>query len=209
MRVGVLGGGLQGCCTALALVERGFSVVLLDRNQSLLSRTATANEGKIHLGYAYAGDPTFETARVMLEGALAFGPFMQRYLGIPMDRIKTSMATNYVVHRSSQRSAEAVSAYLAQVHRLITDASTGREFAYFGSDLSMPLRSWRASEREAMFNPEAVHAVFETPEVSIDPDELAIQIRTCISDHPQIEVRLGQHVLRAEGDENGIRITSR
>jgi glycine/D-amino acid oxidase-like deaminating enzyme len=208
MRVGVLGGGLQGCCTALALAERGFDVVLLDRNQSLLSRTATANEGKIHLGYMYAGDPTFATARAMMEGALAFAPFMQRYIGSSMERVKTSMATNYVVHRDSQHSAEAVSAYLTEVHRLIADAARGREFAYFGLDLSMPPRRWRASEREAMFNPETVLAAFDTPEVAIDPEELAIGLRACISDHPRIEVRLGQRVLRAERDENGIRVTS-
>ena len=81
MWVGVLGGGLQGCCTALALAERGLNVVLLDQNQALLERTAVANEGKIHLGYMYAGDPTLSTARIMMEGALAFAPFMERYLG--------------------------------------------------------------------------------------------------------------------------------
>lgn len=50
MRVAVLGGGLQGCCIALALADRGVEVTLFDRNDDLLSRTAVANEGKIHLG---------------------------------------------------------------------------------------------------------------------------------------------------------------
>ena len=57
MRVAVLGGGLQGCATALALAERRLNVALIDRNETLLSRTAVANEGKIHLGYMYAADP--------------------------------------------------------------------------------------------------------------------------------------------------------
>src|ERR1700730_13388418 len=115
MTVGVLGGGLQGCCTALALAERGSKVVLFDRNQSLLSRTATSNEGKIHLGYMYAGDPTFATARTMIKGALEFAPFMQRYLGLPIHRITTSTATNYVVHQDSQHSTDEVWVYLAGV----------------------------------------------------------------------------------------------
>jgi glycine/D-amino acid oxidase-like deaminating enzyme len=208
MTVGVLGGGLQGCCTALALAERGANVVLFDRNQSLLSRTATANEGKIHLGYMYAGDPSFATARTMIEGALAFAPFMQRYLGLPIHQIKTSTTTNYVVHRDSQHSAEAVSAYLTEVHRLIAEASNGRKLAYFGIDLSTPLRIWPSGERDSVFSPEAVLDVFETPEVSIDPDELAFSLRKCIFNHPQIEVRLGQHVLRAECHKGAIRVTS-
>jgi glycine/D-amino acid oxidase-like deaminating enzyme len=57
MRVGVLGGGLQGCCAALALADRGAQVALFDRNQALVTRAGAANEGKIHLGYMYAGDP--------------------------------------------------------------------------------------------------------------------------------------------------------
>ena len=46
MRVGVLGGGLQGCCVALSLAQHGIDVALFDRNDKLLSRAAVANEGK-------------------------------------------------------------------------------------------------------------------------------------------------------------------
>ena len=56
MRVAVLGGGMQGCCCALALAARGARVTIYDRNDRLLSRAAIANEGKIHLGYMYAND---------------------------------------------------------------------------------------------------------------------------------------------------------
>src|SRR3954451_16707955 len=66
MRVGVLGGGLQGCCVALALAERGVHVTLFDQNEMLLSRTAIANAGKIHLGYMYANDPSLATACMMM-----------------------------------------------------------------------------------------------------------------------------------------------
>ena len=78
MHVGVLGGGLQGCCIALALAERGLEVTLFERNDTLLSRTAVANEGKIHLGYMYAGDSTLSTARTMMIGAFAFSPFFEQ-----------------------------------------------------------------------------------------------------------------------------------
>jgi hypothetical protein len=84
MRVGVLGGGLQGCCTALALAERAAKVTLFDKNGSLLSRAAVANEGKIHLGYMYAGDPTLSTAKAMMGGTLSFAHFLERHLGQSM-----------------------------------------------------------------------------------------------------------------------------
>src|SRR5580698_2710764 len=97
MAVAVLGGGLQGCCTALALAEHGANVVLFEQSDSLLSRTAVGNESKIQLGYMYAAEPTLETARTMIEGALGFAPFFEWYLGIPIDQMKTSVRTNYLV----------------------------------------------------------------------------------------------------------------
>jgi hypothetical protein len=208
MRVAVLGGGLQGSCAALALAERGANVVLFDRNKALLSRTAVANEGKIHLGYMYAGDPTFSTARTMMTGALAFAPFLQRYLGTSPHVLETSTPSAYAVHRTSQHSPEMVSAYLTEVHRLIRDAARGRERAYFGLDLSAPPRAWSSDERDAVFNPDAVLAVFDTCEIAINPNELAGALRTCIADHPLIEARLGRHIFRAERNGDTVLVAS-
>ena len=208
MRVAVLGGGLQGCCTALALAERGSSVVLTDRNDALLSRAAVANEGKIHLGYMYAADPSLSTARMMMEGALAFAPFFQRYVAPPAGAFATSAPASYVVHRDSQHSAEAVSAYLMDVHRLIAESARGRERAYFGLALTAPLRKWSADEREAAFNPEMALEIVDTPEVAINPVALAGAVRAAIAAHPQIEVHLGRQVLGAESDGHGVRVTS-
>jgi glycine/D-amino acid oxidase-like deaminating enzyme len=89
MHVGVLGGGLQGCCAALALADRAANVTLFDKNDALLSRAAVANEGKIHLGYMYAGDPTLSTAKTMMAGALAFAPFFERHLAQPAQSFRS------------------------------------------------------------------------------------------------------------------------
>ena len=97
--VGVLGGGLQGCSTAIALAARRVRVILFDKNDALLSRTAIANEGKIHLGYMYAGDPTLSTAKTMMAGALAFAPFLERYLARPAHSFSLSVPATYIVHR--------------------------------------------------------------------------------------------------------------
>src|SRR5258706_16448126 len=122
MRVGVLGGGLQGCCIALALAARGISVTLFDRNDRLLSRAAVANEGKIHLGYMYANDLSQSTARMMMQGALSFAPFFTRHLELSADGLALSRPAAYVVHRDSQRSVQEVSNYLGAVHALVREA---------------------------------------------------------------------------------------
>src|ERR1043165_1674920 len=147
MTVAVLGGGFQGCYVALALADRGKPVVIFERESSLLSKAAVANEGKVHLGWMYASDPSLATARMMIEGALAFQPFLRRYLGLQDGSLVTSAPAAYVVHRDSQRSATEVRSYFTGVHRLIVAASAGRPGAYFGRDISMAPREWSAHER--------------------------------------------------------------
>jgi glycine/D-amino acid oxidase-like deaminating enzyme len=205
MKIAVLGGGLQGCCTALALAARGADVVLFDRNAALLTRTAIANEGKIHLGYMYAADPGLATARTMLEGALAFAPFMEKYLGIPVDGHATSHPAAYVVHRDSQHDVDEVSRYLAAVHDDLVAAAEGREKSYFGADLAKPPRRWTDADRDARFASDAL-AVFETPEVAINPVALAEAIRLRIAAEPRIEVRLGATVLAASTASDAVAV---
>ena len=84
-RIAVLGGGLLGCCTALELARRGAEVVVFERNDALITSTSLNNDGKIHLGYVYGGDPTLQTARMMVRGATTFSPFLERHLGIGPD----------------------------------------------------------------------------------------------------------------------------
>lgn len=202
MRVGVLGGGLQGCCTALSLAARGIDVTLFDRNDRLLSRAAIANEGKIHLGYMYANDVSHATARMMMRGALAFAPFFARHLGLSAEAMTISRPAAYVVHRDSQRTVEQVSQYLATVHALVREISQGSRGAYFGRDLSAEPRVWSAAEREAEFDPEVALAAFDTPEVAIDPVMLAAAVRERVMAEPRISVRLEHEVLDV-GDGNG------
>ena len=208
MRVGVLGGGLQGCCVALALAERAVKVTLFDKNDVLLSRAAVANEGKIHLGYMYAGDPTLSTAKTMMAGALSFAPFLERHLGQPAQSFSLSVPATYVVHRDSQRSPGDVCAYLRTVHALINEAVEGRNQAYFGKDLRAALRPWSAAEKEAEFDPALALAVFSTPEIAINPPALAQILRECIAAHPLIEVRCGRTVVGAEEESDGICVLS-
>lgn len=184
----------------MALAARNIPVVLFDRNDRLLSRAAIANEGKIHLGYMYANDPSRSTARMMMQGALAFAPFFTRHLELPADALALSRPAAYVVHRDSQRSVEQVSHYLAGVHQLLHEASESRRDAYFGHDLSGNLRRWPDAEREQAFDPEVALAAFDSPEVAIDPVALAELVRRRIAQEPGIEVRLNHEVNGVEDD---------
>jgi glycine/D-amino acid oxidase-like deaminating enzyme len=208
MHVGVLGGGLQGCCAALALADRAANVTLFDKNDALLSRAAVANEGKIHLGYMYAGDPTLSTAKTMMAGALAFAPFFERHLAQPAQSFSVSVPATYVVHRDSQQSSEDVCAYLRTVHVLINEAAESRNGTYFGKDLRAPLRPWSAAEKEAEFDTAIALAAFSTAEIAINPIALARILRECIAAHPRIEVRCGRTVVGVGEERDGMRVLS-
>ena len=202
MHVGIVGGGLQGCCAALALAARGVRVTLFDKNATLMSRAA-ANEGKIHLGYMYAGDSTLSTAKMMMAGALAFAPFLERHLGRPAHSFSVSAPAAYGVHRDSQTSAKKVGFYLTAVHALLNEAAASRKCAYFGRDLSAPLRPWSCAERDAEFDPKLTIAAVSTPEVAINPTALAESLRDAIAAQPLIEARCASQVtgLREEGEQ--------
>ena len=115
---------------------------MYERNATLLSGAATANEGKIHLGYVYGGDRTLATARMMLAGSMPFASLMRRFLDIDLS-FEISKPYLYAVHRTSLCSVDDMAAYYAAVHELVAAANNGHN--YFGVDLSSPPR--RLSER--------------------------------------------------------------
>ncbi len=206
-RVGVLGGGLQGCTVALELASRGVPVVLFDENDSLLRRTAIANEGKVHLGYMYAADPSGRTAGTMMAGALAFEPFLRRHLGATIP-LETSRPAAYVVHRDSQHPPEAVGGYLGRVHELVMEAAAAPGTSYFGADLGAGPRRWSESELVELFDPATALAVFDSPEVAIDPVALAAALRVRLAEEPLVEVRTQHRVQEIRRDRSGSLVVS-
>lgn len=202
MHIGVLGGGLQGCCLALELAERGVDVTLFDKNAALISRAGAANEGKIHLGYMYANDPSFKTATMMARGALAFEPFMKRFLKNNSTVFDTSSPAAYVIHRDSQRPAEDVASYIRVAHEKIVEAANGETAQYFGQDIMIPPRRWTRAEREAEFDGDVAVDAYQTSEVAINPIALASELGNCVLNHPKIEIQLGCEV-QAANDVGG------
>ena len=70
------------------------------------------NEGKIHLGYLYAADPSLATARRVLDGGLAFKPLTERLIGQSLDAVTSPVDDIYLVHRRSVVDADAMAALL-------------------------------------------------------------------------------------------------
>jgi glycine/D-amino acid oxidase-like deaminating enzyme len=206
--VAVLGGGLQGCCIALALAEQGARVTLYDRNEALMTQAAVVNEGRMHLGYIYAADASLATARMMIRGGLAFAPFIERHVGLSPERLAASRPTTYVVHRDTQRPVDELAGYLAAVHALVLDAVGGRNGAYFGVELAAAPRRWSAAERDRLFDGSLALAAFDTPEIAIDPFILGQAVPECVKATPGIETRLQRTVSAVEDHGAALRVVS-
>lgn len=177
-----MGGGFAGCCCALALAEQGADVVIYERESQLLSRAAIANEGKLHLGFVYAGDRSLATARTMLSGAFSFVPILTRLLGCAPP-LNVSDPFFYLVHRDSQVRVDEFARHLATVMSLM-ESQQGYPAELFAPE---PVRC-------ANVDPAEVIGQFRTPEVAVDPLTIASALAERVADEPRITVRLNTSV---------------
>lgn len=201
MTIGVIGGGLQGCLAAIELADRGYAVVLLERRMDLLRAASRWNEGKIHLGYLFAKDPSLQTARRMIEGALAFAPLLSRYLGRSLDFAAQSGDVIYGIHRDSQITPEAARAHMQAVDALMRDALSYGGRDYLGAKALAPISPVKPAELG--LDESIVGAAIRTPERSIHPIDIADAVRDRVCDTARIVVHIGREVVRVDRDDAG------
>lgn len=190
--VAVLGAGLMGSCLALALAERGFRVAVFERREQPLLEASLHCEGKLHLGFVYAADPSFRTARRMQQGAAAFLPVLARWL--PRDALEGCLSDPflYAVHRDSQVPPEAITAHFARVRE-----------AWDGPPAWAAYRPLPRAKREALFDGARIVAAFETGEPAIDTHAVAAMLREALAREPRITLRRGFAVEAVEAADHG------
>ncbi|MEM1180877.1 MAG: FAD-dependent oxidoreductase, partial [Acidobacteriota bacterium] len=207
--VAVLGAGLQGCCVALALVKRGHAVRLYDRRPLVLAGASANQEGKLHLGFVYAADPTLETARAMIEGALAFAPAIEHLIGGSVDWAPhISTPFRCVIHRDSTFS---VDEHVQHFHALQTlyeemvesPALPDLGVSYLGRRFE---RIWAdASFLDGISSPLAL-AAYQTEEASIDPIYLHSVIERALRDQPLIKLCLNRRIAGVDPQGEGLAV---
>lgn len=69
-RVIVIGGGLFGLTATIALAEAGYEVVVLERDDDLMTGASFVNQNRLHLGYHYPR--SLATARETILGSRSF-----------------------------------------------------------------------------------------------------------------------------------------
>ena len=204
MTVGVLGAGLQGICAALALLERGHHVVLIEQDAHPMGRASLRNEGKIHLGFIYANDPSFRTAQLMLTSALQFAPLLDRWLPgrFNWNRLRSAPFV-YLVMRDSLIEPESLFAHYEKV------AASAAEAAGSGSYLSRPLgRLWQRIPLPPFVDPDRVAAAVATEEVAIDVGECRRIVCEALQSRSGLDRRYGCRVERVQRCGKGFHVSA-
>jgi hypothetical protein len=194
MRIAVLGAGVMGACLALFLARRGAHVVLVDEAARPLEGASRWNEGKIHLGYLYAADPSLASARRVLEGGLSFAPLMCELIGAKLPGM-TAEDDLYLVHRDSVVSVTAAARYYDAVAALVRDHPHACDYLVDASS-SWP-RKLSETEIAAVADPATILAGYACPERSISTVRLADQLVAALQAEPRIELRTRTRVRAA------------
>jgi glycine/D-amino acid oxidase-like deaminating enzyme len=190
-RIAVLGAGIMGTCLAIELARRGWNVTVFDAAGAPLQGASRWNEGKIHLGYLYAADPSLATARRLVADGLSFAPIIEDLIGGTIEAV-TEADDIYLVHRRSAVDQHSVGRYFDAVSGLVSDASSqGR---YFRETRRAVARRLTASELESMADPAIIDAGFTVPERSVDTVRLADRLTAVLRSEPGIELRMSERI---------------
>ncbi len=182
----------MGCSAALCLARRGARVTVFDAAPVPLAGASRWNEGKIHLGYLYAADPSLATARRVLDGGLAFKPLIERLIGQSLDAATSAADDIYLVHRRSVVDADDAARYYDAVSALVRGHADARAYLVPAPHASAQRLS--GSELGAICDTRDIVAGFRVPERSVSTVWIADRLAAAVAAEPRVEGRFGVRV---------------
>ena len=195
---------MAGCGVALELANRGEHVLLFDRRAAPMQEASRWCEGKIHLGFVYANDPSFKTAQTMIDGALAFAGTLQRWVDLKDRSRLLSDPFEYAVLKDSMLPVEQIEKHFGKVETFTRQRMARAGNSYL-TDLSGPMFE-RADVASGGFDPAQVVARFKTSERAIDTAVLADLLCAAVLAHPGIEMVMDVDVQSVESTGKTFRV---
>jgi len=186
LRIAILGAGIMGCSLALNLARRGARITLVDQAAAPMAAASRWNEGKIHLGYLYSGDPSLATARKLLPGSLAFRSDIEELIDQSLQPAVSVADDIYLTHRDSVVDATAMAAYFDEVSHLVRSHPDRHRYL---ADLT-DAHAIQLSEHELgeITNASLIVAGFRVPERSVQTGWLADRLAAAVFAQRLIEV---------------------
>ena len=193
LRVGILGAGVMGSSLALFLARKGAHVTIFDEDSVPFNGASRWNEGKIHLGYLYAGDPSLGTARKILPGALRFKSIVEELVGRSIAEAFSYSDDVYLTHTDSVVDVEAMAAYLGKVSDLIRGHPDSKRYRAEISD--NPVTRMSRAELESISSSPNIKAGFRIPERSVRTRWIGDRFIEALRAESRIELMLSARVI--------------
>ena len=186
LHIAILGAGIMGCSLALYLARRGARITLVDQGEAPMAATSRWNEGKIHLGYLYSGDPSLATARKLLPGGLAFRRAVEELIDQSLEPAVSFADDIYLVHRNSVVDASAMGAYFDEVTHIVRSHPDRRR--YLADLTDAHATQLTKHELEEVTNSADIVAGFRIPERSVQTNWLADRVTQAVRAQQGINV---------------------
>lgn len=208
--IGVLGAGIMGCCLALELSRRGYRVYLIDLADRPMRGTSLHNEGKLHLGFVYANDPTGETFRLMVRGSMSFAAILERLTGTGPDSLGISEPFHYFLPVDSQLDMAGIGSHFEKVEQEIIRIRNESGCLYLGHDPGRYFVRNSADDHARLFAPEKTLGSFRTLERSVSTVAVADCLIRAIDRDAGVTFIGGTEVLSASQTASGeVRLETR
>jgi glycine/D-amino acid oxidase-like deaminating enzyme len=185
----------MGTATAIQLARRGVDVTVYDREPAPMAAASRWNEGKIHLGYLYGGDPSLATARHLLTGGLQFGDRLRELIDEELAGHTTTEDDVYLVHERSVVGPDALRTRFHQVSELIREHPDAGRYLVDVSDARAT--EIRPSELRDLGGAGIV-AGFRVPERSVETRWVADRLAAALPATTGVALRVGTTVTGVE-----------
>jgi hypothetical protein len=182
----------MGSSLALFLARKGAQVTLIDAAPKPFSGASRWNEGKVHLGYLYAADPSLKTARALLPGGITFKRLTEELIGLPLKPVTTAEDDIYLVHRDSIIAFDVMQRYFEAVSALVREHPAASDYLVDACDSAT--RPLSRSELDELTDTRAVVAGFRVVERSVWTGWVADRYIDALFAEPHIELLLATRV---------------
>jgi FAD dependent oxidoreductase len=194
--IGILGGGIQGCCMALLFRKLGYRVTIIDQADDIMTRSSANQEGKIHMGFIYSNDLSFKTGTKMMLDALHFSYCMEYLLDekIQWENLKSEKFI-YLVPYDSLIAHDQIEAYFNKLQQLYTELLiTHPHLSYLGEK---PITIFNKAPVPDGIDPAFFKYCFQTEEVAILQNILKDYIKKALIKNG-IEIILNESITRVD-----------
>lgn len=201
--IGILGGGIMGSCLALELAQRNYNVDLYDIASLPMTAASLHNEGKLHLGFVYANDPTAETHRLMIKGSLSFSHILKKLTGYDPASFNPSKPFYYFIPNDSQLNIETIQKHFERVENTIKQIAWDADQHYLGLKFDSYFERNSTEKHAQLFSQSTTSGSFNTEERSVSTIAVAQILRRSIVENNRINFYGNTQVIAAKRCSSG------